>query len=163
MRWVRRGRTGAAINHRFFPSFKRAAKETGMAAALSLRARCSKSTGTALQGAGVHVPRTCPRSVTWSGRVLTVRNSLVNRLVLIWAVVMSDKQCQTIQRTSSWTGLCLLLQTPEPNLVEGMKWLQGAYTQRFNNPHKLRDPHHDPFFSLAPLPTGIAPLLFRPD
>lgn len=32
----------------------------------------------------------------------------------------------------------LLLQTPEPNLVEGMRWLQGTYTQRFNNRHKLR-------------------------
>src|ERR1035437_5993712 len=32
----------------------------------------------------------------------------------------------------------LLLQTPEPNLVEGMKWLQGTYTQRFNNRHRLR-------------------------
>lgn len=27
----------------------------------------------------------------------------------------------------------LLLETPEPNLVVGMKWLQGTYTQRFNN------------------------------
>ena len=26
----------------------------------------------------------------------------------------------------------LLLETPEPNLVVGMKWLQGTYTQRFN-------------------------------
>lgn len=25
-----------------------------------------------------------------------------------------------------------LLETPEPNLVSGMKWLQGTYTQRFN-------------------------------
>ena len=32
----------------------------------------------------------------------------------------------------------LLLQTPEPNLVDGMKWLQGAYTQRYNGRHKLR-------------------------
>ena len=32
----------------------------------------------------------------------------------------------------------LLLQTPEPNLVEGMKWLQGIYTQRFNIRHCLR-------------------------
>jgi hypothetical protein len=31
----------------------------------------------------------------------------------------------------------LLLQTPEPNLVEGMKWLQGTCTQRFNHRHKL--------------------------
>lgn len=30
----------------------------------------------------------------------------------------------------------LLLETPEPNLVGGMKWLQGTYTQRFNNRHK---------------------------
>lgn len=27
----------------------------------------------------------------------------------------------------------LLLETPEPNLVAGMKWFQGTYTQRFNS------------------------------
>ena len=32
----------------------------------------------------------------------------------------------------------LLLETPEANLVSGMKWLQGTYTQRFNSRHKLR-------------------------
>ncbi len=32
----------------------------------------------------------------------------------------------------------LLLETPEANLVAGMKWLQGTYTQRFNARHKLR-------------------------
>ena len=31
----------------------------------------------------------------------------------------------------------LLLETPEPNLVVGMKWLQGAYTQRYNSRHGL--------------------------
>lgn len=31
----------------------------------------------------------------------------------------------------------LLVETPEPNLVAGMKWLQGAYTQRFNRRHHL--------------------------
>jgi REP element-mobilizing transposase RayT len=31
----------------------------------------------------------------------------------------------------------LLLETPEPNLVNGMKWLQGIYTQRFNSRHGL--------------------------
>ncbi len=32
----------------------------------------------------------------------------------------------------------LLLETPEANLVVGMKWLQGVYTQRFNLRHRLR-------------------------
>ena len=31
----------------------------------------------------------------------------------------------------------LLLETPEPNLVAGMKWFQGTYTQRFNSRHRL--------------------------
>ncbi len=30
-----------------------------------------------------------------------------------------------------------LLETPEPNLVSGMKWFQGTYTQRFNLRHKV--------------------------
>ena|SRR5205823_12972219 len=32
----------------------------------------------------------------------------------------------------------LLLETPEANLVAGMKWLQGAYTQRYNRRHEKR-------------------------
>ena len=32
----------------------------------------------------------------------------------------------------------LLLETPEANLVAGMKWLQGTYTQRYNGRHQLR-------------------------
>jgi putative transposase len=32
----------------------------------------------------------------------------------------------------------ILLETPEANLVVGMKWLQGTYTQRFNLRHRLR-------------------------
>ncbi len=31
----------------------------------------------------------------------------------------------------------LLVGTPEGNLVSGMKWVQGAYTQRYNSRHKL--------------------------
>lgn len=31
----------------------------------------------------------------------------------------------------------LLLETPEPNLVDGMQWLQSTYTQRFNARHKV--------------------------
>jgi hypothetical protein len=32
----------------------------------------------------------------------------------------------------------LLLETPEPNLVSGMKWPQGTYTQRYNARHRKR-------------------------
>ena len=31
----------------------------------------------------------------------------------------------------------LVVETPEPNLVFGMKWLLGTYTKRFNIRHKL--------------------------
>jgi putative transposase len=31
----------------------------------------------------------------------------------------------------------LMLETPEGNLVAGMKWLQNTYTRRFNNRHRL--------------------------
>ena len=31
----------------------------------------------------------------------------------------------------------LVLQTPSPNLVEGMKWLLGTYTARFNRRHQM--------------------------
>ncbi len=31
----------------------------------------------------------------------------------------------------------LLVETPEANLVAGMKWLQGTYTQRYNGRHEV--------------------------
>ena len=31
----------------------------------------------------------------------------------------------------------LVLETPEANLVAGMRWLQGTYTTRFNHRHRL--------------------------
>ncbi len=31
----------------------------------------------------------------------------------------------------------LLIETPEPNLVEGMKWVQNTYTRRFNLRHRV--------------------------
>ena len=31
----------------------------------------------------------------------------------------------------------LWLETPEANLVAGMKWLQGTYTQRYNSRHEI--------------------------
>ena len=30
-----------------------------------------------------------------------------------------------------------LMETPQPNLVEGMRWVQNIYTRRFNHRHKL--------------------------
>src|ERR1700704_5239090 len=30
----------------------------------------------------------------------------------------------------------LLVETPEPNLVAGMQWFQGTYTQRYNSRHE---------------------------
>ena len=34
-------------------------------------------------------------------------------------------------------GYHLVFKTPEPNLVEGMKWLQNTWTKRFNARHRL--------------------------
>ena len=31
----------------------------------------------------------------------------------------------------------LLVETPQGDLVSGMKWVQGAYTQRYNSRHRL--------------------------
>jgi hypothetical protein len=30
----------------------------------------------------------------------------------------------------------LVIETPQPNLAAGMKWLLGTYTQRFNRRHR---------------------------
>ena len=35
------------------------------------------------------------------------------------------------------THFHLVVETPQPNLVAGMKWLLGTYTVRFNRRHKL--------------------------
>jgi putative transposase len=44
-------------------------------------------------------------------------------------------------RVHAWVLLSnhyhLMVETPEPNLVEGMKWLQNTYTRRFNSRHRL--------------------------
>jgi putative transposase len=56
---------------------------------------------------------------------------------------------QTLGETCQKTGWCvhafclmpnhfhLVIETPQPNLVAGMKWLLGTYTGRFNRRHKL--------------------------
>jgi len=44
-------------------------------------------------------------------------------------------------RVHAWVLLSnhyhLMVETPEANLVEGMKWLQNTYTRRFNSRHRL--------------------------
>ena len=43
-------------------------------------------------------------------------------------------------RVHAWVLLSnhyhLMIETPEPNLVEGMKWLQNTVTRRFNVRHR---------------------------
>ncbi len=67
-------------------------------------------------------------------------------------IFLDDKDCETfldtLEEACSRTGWLvhafvlmgnhyhLLMETPEANLVAGMKWLQGTYTQRFNSRHK---------------------------
>lgn len=69
------------------------------------------------------------------------------------AIFREDKDrelfLQTLGETSARTGwqlhayvlmgnhYHLLLETPEGNLVAGMKWLQGTYTRRFNARHRV--------------------------
>lgn len=47
----------------------------------------------------------------------------------------------------------LLLETPEPNLAAGMKWFQGAYTQRFNAMFKRRGHLYQGRYKAVPIAT----------
>ncbi|MFA7257422.1 MAG: transposase [Kiritimatiellales bacterium] len=67
------------------------------------------------------------------------------------AIFLDDRDCETFLDTlaeacgrTGWrihafvlmgNHYHLLLETPQANLVAGMKWLQGTYTQRFNSRH----------------------------
>lgn len=55
--------------------------------------------------------------------------------------VLAETCAKTGWRVHAWVLLTkhyhLLLETPEPNLVEGRKWLQNTYTRRFNVRHGL--------------------------
>jgi REP element-mobilizing transposase RayT len=48
----------------------------------------------------------------------------------------------------------LLLETPEPNLVAGMKWLQGTYTQRHNWRHQVRGHLFQGRYKAVPVEAG---------
>lgn len=62
------------------------------------------------------------------------------RDVQLWLKTLSEAVTRTDWRVHAWvlmsTHYHLLLETPQGNLVEGMKWFQGAFTQRMNAMHK---------------------------
>ena len=59
----------------------------------------------------------------------------------LWLATLAEACEKTGWRIHAWVMMRnhyhLLLETPEPNLVGGMKWLQGTYTQRYNARHRL--------------------------
>ena len=59
----------------------------------------------------------------------------------LWSETLAEACEKTGWRIHAWVMMGnhyhLLLETPEPNLVVGMKWFQGTYTQRYNARHRL--------------------------
>ena len=59
----------------------------------------------------------------------------------LWLETLAEACAKTGWRLHAWVMMnnhChLLLETPEANLVGGMKWFQGTYTQRYNSRHRL--------------------------
>jgi REP element-mobilizing transposase RayT len=60
----------------------------------------------------------------------------------MWRATLGEACRRTGWHVHAWVLMTnhyhLLLETPEPNLVTGMKWLQGTYTQRYNTRHRQR-------------------------
>ena len=57
----------------------------------------------------------------------------------------------------------LLLETPEPNLVAGMKWFQGTYTQRFNAMFRCRGHLFQGRYKALPIDRALQALERAPD
>src|ERR1035437_176021 len=59
----------------------------------------------------------------------------------LWLETLGEACAKTGWRIHTWVMMDnhyhLLLETPEANLVAGMKWLQGTYTQRYNSRHEI--------------------------
>ena len=55
----------------------------------------------------------------------------------------------------------LLLETPEPNLVAGMRWFQGTYTARLNARHRLRGHVFQGRYKAIPVEAEDNPEYFR--
>ena len=93
------------------------------------------------------------------------------------AIYLDDEDRETFLRTfqeaarrSGWTVYAyalmanhyhILFQTARANLVDGMKWLQTAYTQRFNARHRMRGHRADttPWWWKRITPTIFQPSL----
>ena len=64
-----------------------------------------------------------------------------NRDRTLWLETLGEACEKTGWRIHAWVMLNnhyhLLLETPEANLVAGMKWLQSTYTQRYNSRHEI--------------------------
>ena len=60
---------------------------------------------------------------------------------LFFLKTLGEACAMTGWRVHAWVLMSnhyhLLIKTPEPNLVAGMKWLQNTYTRRFNLRHRL--------------------------
>ena len=54
----------------------------------------------------------------------------------------------------------LLLETPEANLVAGMRWFQGTYTQRFNALHRVRGHLFQGRYKAIPVQVGKGDLVY---
>lgn len=58
-----------------------------------------------------------------------------------WLGTLEESCDKTGWRIHAWVMMTnhyhLLLETPEANLVAGMKWFQGTYTQRYNSRHEV--------------------------
>src|ERR1051326_512915 len=59
----------------------------------------------------------------------------------LFVTTLGEACAKTDWRVHAWclmsTHFHLVLETPRANLVEGMKWLLGTYTNRYNRRHKL--------------------------
>lgn len=58
-----------------------------------------------------------------------------------FCATLGEAWARTGWRVHAWVLMSnhyhLMLETPEANLVEGMKWLQNTYPRRFNSQHRL--------------------------
>ena len=76
----------------------------------------------------------------------------------IFLDTLDEACCRTGWRLHAWVLMDnhyhLLLETPEPNLVVGMKWFQGTYTTRFNCKHRMRGHLYQGRYKAIPVDTA---------